>query len=78
MVTSDLLSGKAKNFDSEMRLRYEILNSADQNPEKICRLDSLQSKPVSLFVLDITENENDWMNRGMAAYFGINKVSLKK
>jgi uncharacterized protein DUF6056 len=77
-VLSDLFSGKAKNFDREMRLRYEILNSAGQNPEKICRVDSLQNKPASLFVLDITENENDWMNRGMAAYFGINKLSLKK
>lgn len=78
VVMNDLFSGRAKNFDNEMKLRYETLNNAQQRSDSICIIDTLQNKPVSLFVLDITENENDWMNRGMAAYFRINKIRTAK
>ncbi|HKR04067.1 MAG TPA: DUF6056 family protein [Bacteroidia bacterium] len=78
VVMNDLFSERAKNFDNEMKLRYETLNNAQQRSDSICILDTLQNKPVSLFVLDISPDENDWMNRGMAAYFGINKVTLRK
>jgi hypothetical protein len=75
---NDLFSGKAKKFDTEMKHRYAFLKAAHIRSEKNCLLDSLINKPASVFVLDISNDKNDWMNRGMAAYFGVNKVALKK
>ncbi|MEP7170680.1 MAG: DUF6056 family protein [Bacteroidota bacterium] len=72
----DLLSGKAKNFDKEMSARYELLSISRKRSSEICILDTLKNKPTSLFVLDISDNENDWMNKGMAAYFGVAKVAV--
>jgi hypothetical protein len=77
VAVGDLLSGRTKNFDRQIEQRYEKLQMARQHPDKACLLDSLQNKPASLFVLDISADENDWVNRGMAAYYGIGAVGLK-
>ena len=76
LVSSDLYNGTAKNYNQEITERNKIFELARANNSALCEVDSLKNIPQSIYNFDITANENDWMNRGTAAYFGINKVRI--
>lgn len=67
-VMTDLLSGRAKDFDAQMTERYIAF---DTDKDTIY-LNPLKDPPKSLFVLDIRENPEHWINRCYAIYFDSN------
>jgi hypothetical protein len=76
-VCSDLIKGKASGYHNEMLNRYQKIKECKNTNEVSCSLDSLRNKPKSLFNLDISEDENNWINKGEAAYFEMDHIYLK-
>lgn len=62
---SDLANGSAKAYGETMKERAEILNST----ESIAIVPPLTSQPVLLYFDDITEDAQDWKNRGAARFY---------
>ncbi|MFH0895077.1 MAG: DUF6056 family protein [Bacteroidota bacterium] len=79
-VWNDLISGRAASFDSQMQERYQILKKAKNENDTVVQLPLLKDKPETLFVLDITEDPDHWINQGYALYFGLDgkKIGVKK
>ena len=74
MVYSDILSGKVKEFDSEMKIRFETLALAKQNKNAKCYLKKLKSKPGSLSFWDVGVNPDGFVNYEYAIYYKIPEV----
>lgn len=75
-VISDLFSGRANSYKVETYHRLEKVKHAKDS----VFLEPLHARPISLFVLDITTNPNDWRNKTYAQ-FALNdslKVILKE
>ena len=75
-VCTDLVYSKAKQFDKEMNDRYKILENPE-NKAKIVTAKPLDTKPVSLFVLDL-EDSTYWVNYYQAKYFKVKSIVCKK
>jgi hypothetical protein len=74
----DLLKGKAAEYDRQMSERFEQMKNADESQTGIIYFPPL-TKPVSLFVLDITDDTASWLNMGYTEYFRSNrKVSIEE
>lgn len=73
-VGKDLLQGKASGYDRELKIRYEKIQQSKNAQGTNCVVDSLKHKPESIFNFDISSDENYWINKGEAAYFGIPKI----
>jgi len=61
----DIFSGKAKSFDKQMKDRYSLIKSSN---------DTIWFKPIidapkSIFLYEITNNPNHWLNKCYAVYF---------
>ena len=74
LVSQDILQGKASGYDREMEIRYAKIKDCSANKEQSCVVDSLHYKPESIFNFDISNDENYWINKGEAAYFGLSKI----
>jgi hypothetical protein len=62
----DITKGTASNFDQEMTERLNLMRTVQVDS---VYFSPILSKPRTLFVLEITENPNDWRNQGYALYF---------
>lgn len=74
---SDILSGRAQKFNSEMQQRFDVLSNAAGRDEAVC-LKPLSEKPKSLFILDLTSDSTNWVNGCQAEYFNVKAIVCKE
>ena len=67
----DLFSGKAYNYDLELKKRYATIKNS---PLDILYVPSLKNRPLTIFNEDITNDSKDWRNEVYQAFF--NKKSI--
>lgn len=68
-----LISGEASVYREEMSERYKLYE--DENV-KVVKLKSLSVKPKNLFVSDVTNNPNNWLNSDVSKYFNKKEVYI--
>jgi hypothetical protein len=76
-VMADLLSKRAVIFDNEMNTRYIIIKAASKAGASEVIVENLSAKPASLYIYDMTCDEEHWINKCYADYFGVERVRLK-
>ena len=72
---TDLLNGSAGVYGAEQRGRTEFYH--DRNNDMV-EVDDFSEKPSLLFFSDITADENDWTNKGVARFYDLEAVVIKK
>ena len=72
---TDLLNGSAGVYGAEQRGRTELYH--DRNNDMV-EVDDFSAKPSLLFFSDITADENDWTNKGVARFYDLETVVIKK
>ena len=70
----DLRNGKAKAYAELMEERIMILHGEEKNVV----LPRIESAPALLFFSDITSDETDWKNTGMARFYDKETVRLEE
>jgi hypothetical protein len=75
LVTDDLVTGKALRYDKELERRYAQIKG---NPSLDCEVGSLENTPMSLFFDDIKYENENWINKSYASYFGKRSIILKR
>jgi hypothetical protein len=73
-ATSDLATGRLRQFDAAMSNRYAALERCRQRGVERCAIAPLPDLPASLYVLDISDNPSHWINEGYALFFGVKQV----
>lgn len=76
MVTSELLGGRMARYDLDMMQRYTTMRQAAEQGgqgEQQVVLDPV-TYPRCLVILPLQADENYWMNRSFADYFGVSAV----
>ena len=71
-ASAALLSGSAREYDREAKARIELLLSSEGS----AALPSFSRKPYLLFFDDIQPDPNDFRNSTMAAYYGLDQITL--
>lgn len=72
---SDLVSGKLVAFDRAMTARYATLAACRSRRAPVCELAPVEVPP-SLFSLEVSADEGNWVNVAYARYFGVSHVRL--
>ncbi|MBE6968817.1 MAG: hypothetical protein E7442_01685 [Ruminococcaceae bacterium] len=70
-----MLTGEAQAFYDEMEARAAVCR-ASAGEDVV--LEPLENRPEFLAYLDITTDPDDWKNRDMAEYYGLNSVRLSE
>ncbi|MGP8217723.1 MAG: DUF6056 family protein [Bacteroidia bacterium] len=70
----DLGNGKVSRFANEMDDRMTVLETAQKQQAKTVSLPTIQDRPSGIFVIDISDNPNNGINKSYAEYYGIEKV----
>ena len=74
-AVSELVSGEAAKYHTEETIRKEIyLNNQIVNAE----VEPYSVKPELLFFDDITDDSDNWKNKGLAEFYGKNSVKLSR
>ncbi len=73
---TDLFYGRVQAFDMEMNSRYETLKKAHLEKQENCYLKPINSRPPSLFFLDISPDPEHWSNKGYGLFFDVPHVHL--
>ena len=74
---NDLLTGKAYNYDKEMKNRIEILKNSK---EKQCILPVLTNFPVTIYnsvTMGLTNDKNNWKNKEIMRYYRKESIIVK-
>lgn len=72
-AVTDLLNGSAKAYGDALKERAEVYNSGEQNVV----VQPLPTQPVLLYFSDIKEYPNDWENKGLCRFYGIESVRVE-
>lgn len=70
---TDLLSGSAKIYSDAQEKRIELYNSGTKDVE----IKPLNEQPKLLFFSDIKEDSENWENKGVCRYYGIDSIILR-
>jgi hypothetical protein len=76
-AAEDIFKGKAKRFDQLMSERYITLEKAKSSPEQNIYLRTIDDRPNTLFVIDISNNPNHWINTAYSMFFEITDKAIK-
>lgn len=71
---TDLANGSAKAYGDAMKERAVLYNSG----EKDVVVEPLTAQPALLYFSDIKEDPEDWENRGLCRFYGIDSVRVEK
>ena len=71
---TDLTNGSAKAYGDALEDRMEIYRSG----EKDVVVEPLPAQPQLLYFSDIKEDPEDWENRGLCRFYGIDSVRVEK
>lgn len=63
---ADLLKGRAYRYNEEIKKRLIAIEACES---EICEVEGLKNKPASLFVVDITADEKDWLNQTFSTFY---------
>ncbi len=69
---TDLSNGSAKAYGDALHERMEIYNSGEKN----ITVSPLPSQPELLYFSDIKEDPEDWENRGVSRFYGLESVKV--
>lgn len=69
---TDLSNGSAKAYGDALRERMELYNSGEKN----IVVKPLPSQPELLYFSDIKEDTQDWENRGVCRFYGLESVKV--
>ena len=72
---TDLSNGSAGTYGEEQRGRTELYHDRKNG---MVEVDDLSEKPSLLFFSDITADESDWTNKGVARFYDLEAVVIKK
>ena len=70
---TDLLNGNARTYKSDLEKRIKAYH---QKGDGIVQVDMLTVQPSLLYFVDITEDEQDWKNCGVARFYGLDGVAV--
>lgn len=71
---TDIVNGSAETYGNELRERMELYHSG----EKDVVVKPLTEHPVLLYFSDIKSDPEDWENKGLCRYYGIDSVAVKE
>ena len=71
---TDLANGSAKAYGDALKERIEIYRSGDKDAV----VEPLTAQPQLLYFSDIKEDPEDWENRGLCRFYGIDSVRVEK
>lgn len=71
---TDIANGSAKTYGNELRERMELYQSGDKDVV----VKPLTEHPVLLYFSDIKPDPEDWENKGLCRYYGIDSVAVKE
>lgn len=71
---TDLANGSAKAYGDALEERMEIYQSG----EKDVVVEPLPAQPKLLYFSDIKEDPEDWENRGLCRFYGIDSVRIER
>lgn len=71
---NDLL--RVPRYQAQVTERYGLIKSALARNERVVRLPAFTHPPKTIFNPDLSENPNDYMNRWMSEFFGLNSIVL--
>ncbi len=71
LVLKDLISGAAYSYSNQLNMRHKQLIDAKESKLNTIVLKPIDSKPLSLYVLDISTNSSYWTNQCYNGYFGL-------
>lgn len=67
----------APKYDNEMRLRNSKIENDIKSGKTEIEIESLINIPQTIFYRDITDDSKNWMNVGVAIYYGVNSIKVK-
>ncbi len=73
-AVTDLANGSAKTYGDELKERMELYHSG----EKEVVVKPLTEHPALLYFSDIKADSEDWENKGLCRYYGIDSVAVKE
>ena len=73
---NDLFSGSAKQYDSQLTKRFNMLKEPLQKYQSILELEPLKAKPHCLFSSDLSDNPKDWKNQAYNLYFRKDSIGI--
>ena len=72
---TDLLNGSARTYGEEQEIRSQrYLEPTSEAVE----VEAFSAQPQLLFFSDVTEDAGDWKNKGVARYYNLEEVKIKK
>ena len=71
-ATTDLANGSAQAYGNALGERMKLYESGEKNIE----VDPLPTRPALLYFADIEQNSEDWKNRGICRFYGLESVTL--
>jgi hypothetical protein len=62
----DLFKGTAYRYNNELNTRYRLISTCKSDT---CELDTLKNKPYTIYVGDISDDKDNWVNKCTGSYF---------
>lgn len=72
---TDLRDGSAREYGETLRGRAQLYGSGR---EGLLEVEPLPSQPTLLYFSDIKEDPEDWENRGLCRFYGLDEVAVKR
>lgn len=69
----DIGTGVSAEYSEQMERRNELYN----NNKGDIVLSPITAKPFTVYLGDLSEDEDEWMNRGLANFYGIKSVRVE-
>lgn len=74
-AASSLFSGEAAKYKSEVDERINLYENSNEDE---LYFEEFSVKPELLYYSDITEDTENWVNQGTAAFYGKKKIGIRK
>ena len=71
---TDIVNGSAKAYGEALEERAILYNSGEKN----IVVEPLPTQPVLLYFSDITSDAEDWQNKGLSRYYGLDSVVVEE
>lgn len=73
-AVTDLANGSARAYGEARRARIELYDGQDKNVV----VEPLPAQPTLIYFSDIKEDPEDWENKGLCRFYGIDSVQVKE
>ena len=69
---TDIFNGSAREYGDALKERIDLYNSGGRTVE----VEALPSQPELLYFSDIKPEPEDWENRGLCRFYGLDSVKV--